>query len=212
LKGRQNMHWWWQCKQSTKLLYSHTTPWVCWQKKRKRKTKKKTHEKQWNNKKRFLFFVVYLRLMCLMKSPSPYLNKAWLIHRGVVDVAISRSHSSSSQKIAMFNDPICPFSIARNLKLQNLQRKCKAVLRRSNFFKKNLENFERLWSLVKLGLFERTSWKHKWFSQLAKVKFLCTNLKTWAIFKVGFLWKNLGNEIFLHSSNVSFLSKNLGCF
>jgi hypothetical protein len=68
-----------------------------------------------------------------MKSPSPYLNKARLIHRGVVDVAVSRSHSSSSQKIAMFNDPICPFSIARNLKLKNLQRKCKAVLGRFEF-------------------------------------------------------------------------------
>ncbi len=133
--------------------------------------------------------------MHLMKSPSPYLNKAWVICKGTTNVAIPRLHSCSSQKMEVLNDLICPFSIVGNLKLNNLHRKCKVILGRSSFFEKTLKKSRDFEVRQSSSFYERTSWKHMWFSQLAKVGFLWKNLK-WTVFKVEFMWKNLSEMVF----------------
>jgi hypothetical protein len=136
----------------------------------------------------------HLCLMHLMKSPSPYLNKGWVIYKEATNVAILRLHSCSSQKIEVLNDLIHPFSIVGNVKLKNLHRKCKAILGRLGLFEKTLRKPRDFEVRQSSSFYERNSWKHTWFSQLGKVGFLWKNLK-WAVFKVRFLWKNLGSEM-----------------
>ncbi len=119
-----------------------------------------------------MFF--HLCLMDLMKSPSPYLNKAWIICKGAMNVAILRLHSCSSQKMEVLNNLIHPFSITGNLKLKNLHRKCKAILWRLGFFEKTLKKTERLWSSEKLKFL----WKN-----LMKTQVVFTTCKGWVSMK-----------------------------